>query len=245
LPNHGGLEINLIDSTAINAVLNRYLESHARTGTNTLALHLGALLGFAVEKGWMEKWPSIPMIPVQKRARPIVTEETLDQFLAVVDAQGCLPASFLVRAQVYMGRRNHEARMMKWSGLRMEQRSFIPDKTKNGDAPLMPIPDVMLPWFDKMAQETGTFGLICPGKTGEPRAHDFTIRYIRRALKAVGLLEDITDHRLRASFANILNKKGVPLPTIQKLMRHSKIETTRIYIETHEDEMRSAINLMR
>jgi integrase len=109
----------------------------------------------------------------------------------------------------------------------------------------MPIPDVMLPWFDKMAQETGTFGLICPGKTGEPRAHDFTIRYIRRALKAVGLLEDITDHRLRASFANILNKKGVPLPTIQKLMRHSKIETTMIYIETHEDEMRSAINLMR
>jgi hypothetical protein len=164
LPNHGGLEINLIDSTAINAVLNRYLESHARTGTNTLALHLGALLGFAVEKGWMEKWPSIPMIPVQKRARPIVTEETLDQFLAVVDAQGCLPASFLVRAQVYMGRRNHEARMMKWSGLRMEQRSFIPDKTKNGDAPLMPIPDVMLPWFDKMAQETGTFGLISPAR---------------------------------------------------------------------------------
>jgi site-specific recombinase XerD len=42
-----------------------------------------------------------------------------------------------------------------------------------------------------------------------------------------------------------LNKKGVPLPTIQKLMRHSKIETTMIYIETHEDEMRSAINLMR
>ncbi len=57
-----------------------------------------------------------------------------------------------------------------------------------------------------------------------------------------GLPEDITDHRLRASFANILNKRGVPLPTIQKLMRHSKVETTMIYIETREDETRQAIN---
>jgi integrase len=31
---------------------------------------------------------------------------------------------------------------------------------------------------------------------------------------------------------------------IQKLMRHSKVETTMIYIETREDEMREAINLV-
>lgn len=109
---------------------------------------------------------------------------------------------------------------------------------------MMPIPEAMIPWFEKLGKETGTFGLICPGKKGEPRAHDFTARYIRRAAKAVGLSETLTDHRLRASFANILNKKGVPLPTIQKLMRHSKVETTMIYIETREDEMRTAINLV-
>jgi integrase/recombinase XerD len=143
-----------------------------------------------------------------------------------------------------MGMRNHEARLMKWSGLRLDQKVFIPDKTKNGDAPVMPIPEVMLPWFEKLAQEGGTFGLICGGKTGEPRGHDFTARYIKRAAKEVGLPENLTDHRLRASFANILNTKGVPLPTIQKLMRHSKVETTMIYIETREQEMRSAINLV-
>jgi len=59
-----------------------------------------------------------------------------------------------------------------------------------------------------------------------------------------GLSDRITNHRLCASFANILNKKGVPLPTIQKLMRHSRVETTMIYIETREDEMRNAINLV-
>jgi site-specific recombinase XerD len=69
-------------------------------------------------------------------------------------------------------------------------------------------------------------------------------RYIKRAAKALGLPSNLTDHRLRASFANILNAKGVPLPTIQKLMRHSKVETTMIYIETREEEMREAINLV-
>lgn len=36
----------------------------------------------------------------------------------------------------------------------------------------------------------------------------------------------------------------MPLPTIQKLMHHSRVETTMIYIETREDEMRAAINLV-
>ena len=59
-----------------------------------------------------------------------------------------------------------------------------------------------------------------------------------------GTCESQTDHRLRASFANILNKRSGTLPLIQKFMRHSKIETTMIYIETREDEMRTAINLV-
>lgn len=55
---------------------------------------------------------------------------------------------------------------------------------------------------------------------------------------------NLTDHRLLASFANILNAKGVSLPTIMKLMRHSKVKTTMIYIETREEEIREAINLV-
>ena len=244
LPLIGGLQVSEIDSTAINTVLNRYLEHHTRRGTNTLALHLGAVLGFAIEKGWIKERPRIPTIPVQKQARPIIPTATLERFLEAVDACGSLHASFLVRAQLLMGMRNHEARLMTWSGFRREQKVFIPDKTKNGDAPVMPIPELMLPWFDRMGRKEGALGLICPGKNGKPRGHDFTTRYIKRAAKAVGLPENLTDHRLRASFANFLNEKGVPLPTIQKLMRHSKIETTMIYIETREDEMRAAINLV-
>ena len=76
------------------------------------------------------------------------------------------------------------------------------------------------------------------------RAHDFTARYLQRAAVPVGLPPHLTDHRFRASSENILNKRGVPLPIIRKLMRHSKVETTMTHIETREDEMRTAIRLV-
>jgi integrase len=227
-------------------VLNSYLKKFAASGANSVGLHISALLSFGIEKKWIKERPKIPKIPVQRKVRPIITRDDLDQFLAAVDAQNAPDISFLIRAQILMGLREHEARLMKWSGFRLDQKVFIPEKTKNGDAPLIPIPDVMIPWFGKMAALNGTFGFICPGlKPGKPRTHGYTTPYIKRALKAAGLSDRITNHRLRASFANILNKKGVPLPTIQKLMRHSRVETTMIYIETREDEMRAAINLMR
>ena len=248
LPILGGFQITEIDSTAISTVLNKYLERFAASGANSVGLHLGAMLAFAVEKKWLKAMerPKVPRIPVQKKSRPVLSVEDLDRFLEAIDEQGAMDVSFLVRAQLLMGMREHEARMMKWTGLSLERKVFVPDKTKNGDAPLMPIPDAMIPWFEKMAEVSGgTFGFICPGLAeGKPRTHDYTTPYIRRALKAAGLSERITNHRLRASFANILNKKGVPLPTIQKLMRHRRIETTMIYIETREEEMRAAINLV-
>jgi len=245
LPVLGGLQVSEIDTTAINTVLNAYLRKFSASGANSVGLHISALLSFSMEKKWIKERPRVTHIPVQKKVRPIITLEDRDRFLEAIDAQGALDISFLIRAQILMGMREHEARMMKWSGLSLEQKVFIPEKTKNGDAPLMPIPDAMIPWFEKMAGANGTFGFICPGlKPGQPRTHDYTTPYIKRALKTAGLSERITNHRLRASFANILNKKGVPLPTIQKLMRHSRVETTMIYIETREDEMRAAINLM-
>lgn len=245
LPFIGGFLVSQVDETAINGVMNRYLDGRSRSGANSLGGYVGIILTFAVTKGWITERPKIPTLQVQRKNRPIVPRDLLDRFLEAVDAQGNLHASFLVRAQILMGMRNHEARLMRWSGLRLDQKVFIPDKTKNGDAPVMPIPEAMLPWFEKLKPGGGTFGLICPGdREGKPRGHDFTVRYIRRAAIKVGLPENITDHRLRASFANILNKRGVPLPTIQKLMRHSKVETTMIYIETREEEMREAINLV-
>lgn len=108
-------------------------------------MNISALMGFALEKGWIDRKPRIQVVPMQKKARPILPMNDLDRFLDAVDAQGHLQTSFLVWAQLLIGMRKHEARVMKWSGLRLDQKVFIPDKAKNGGAPVIPIPEAMIP----------------------------------------------------------------------------------------------------
>jgi len=185
----------------------------------------------------------VPKLEIQKVARPIVTEEDLDAFLSAVDSLNVLDFSFMVRAQIYMGLRIDEAITMEWKGVRLNERVYIPSKTKNKDAPTMPIPDKMVPWFEKMAEKYGTFGYISPGRgKGKPHQGYYTNYWLSKLVAALEMSKKFTSHRLRATFANLLKQQNVPITTIQKLMRHSKVETTMIYIETREQEMRDAVN---
>lgn len=56
-------------------------------------------------------------------------------------------------------------------------------------------------------------------------------------------IEDFTKvHTLRHTFASHLVMAGVDLPTVQKLMGHSDIETTMIYSHLSPDHLSSAVN---
>ncbi len=61
----------------------------------------------------------------------------------------------------------------------------------------------------------------------------------------------VTDRRLRFcahcfrhTFASRLVAKGVALPVVQKLMGHATIQTTMRYTHTHDDQCRSAVDLL-
>ena len=54
---------------------------------------------------------------------------------------------------------------------------------------------------------------------------------------------DVTKiHTLRHTFASHLVMKGVDLPTVQKLLGHSDIQTTMIYSHLAQDHLNDAIN---
>ncbi|MES2320828.1 MAG: site-specific integrase [Pseudomonadota bacterium] len=53
------------------------------------------------------------------------------------------------------------------------------------------------------------------------------IRSANAACKVTG----ITPHRLRGTFATLLSEEGVPIQTIQKVMRHKNPMTTMNYLE--------------
>ena len=53
-----------------------------------------------------------------------------------------------------------------------------------------------------------------------------------------------SSHAGRRTFATKLNAKGVGMRTIQKLMGHSNIQTTSLYCDVTDEQMRNAVGLV-
>lgn len=73
-------------------------------------------------------------------------------------------------------------------------------------------------------------GLIAPGRGGIQLAPGYARRAMRSANKECGI-DGLTPHRLRGTFATMLSEAGVPIQTIQKVMRHKDPMTTMKYLE--------------
>ena len=56
------------------------------------------------------------------------------------------------------------------------------------------------------------------------------IRFILKSIEKASNIEDIHPHRFRRTFATNLAKRGMDVQTIAKLMGHSSIQTTMIYV---------------
>ena len=73
-------------------------------------------------------------------------------------------------------------------------------------------------------------------------------RVMRRWIKALGVkagIENLHPHTCRHSFATDMLKAGVNLPTIQKMLGHSNIGTTMIYLSIHDSDVELAMKGFR
>jgi site-specific recombinase XerD len=72
--------------------------------------------------------------------------------------------------------------------------------------------------------------------------------YVNRLLKIytrkAGINKNVSAHILRHSFATNLLKNGVDIIRIQKLLGHSSLKTTSIYIHTNIADLGQAVNLL-
>lgn len=55
-------------------------------------------------------------------------------------------------------------------------------------------------------------------------------------------LDQISPHQLRHSLARRLLTKGVPLPEVQRILGHTRLSTTGMYLTPSEDDLRDAID---
>lgn len=95
----------------------------------------------------------------------------------------------------------------------------------------MPIADWLRKHLEASRQPDG---LIVPRLDGRSFASSFARQAIRRANYRCAV-KGITPHRLLGTFASLLSETGVPIQTVQRIMRHKSYTTTMGYLEKNLD----------
>lgn len=173
------------------------------------------------------------MLKVQKRPRTTLATTTAKTWFAAVDVKTANhPAvGTAIRMMFGLGLRESEAIGARWEWIDWERRTYTPGITKGREAEPVPMPD----WLaEHLLPRRADSGLIVLTKTGRRYAPGFSRPVMKAANKAIGI-DGLTPHRLRGTFATLLSESGVPIQTIQKVMRHKSAMTTMAYLEKNLD----------
>lgn len=241
---HCGLGEKLVDDiTTVDVELARNVHLQGRQpGSANHWLRILRLLGmWAVKRKIIAALPwKVVKLKVQKRPRAILPIAAARAWFDAIDrATLRRPAvGTAVRLMFGLGLREGESASARWEWIDWQRQTYTPGITKGREAEPVPMPA----WLSEhLAPRRCAAGLIAPGKLGESLPAGFS-RTAMRTANAFCAVEGITPHRLRGTFATLLSEAGVPIQTIQKVMRHKNPMTTMAYLETNLETAARAQN---
>lgn len=229
----GDLRIDRITTADVEDARNLLLQTHAPSTANHWTRRLRLAFKWAVRRKVIPEVPwSLKEIKVQSRPRAILPAAKANRWLAAVDTQDCPAIARAIRLMIGLGLRENETRTARWEWIDWERETYTPGKTKGREAIPVPMHGWLVEYLRPFRKPAG---LIVANKRGAEYSAGFTSRAIKAANAATGV-EGITPHRLRGTFATMLSEAGVPIQTIQKVMRHKSPLTTMKYLELDLDQ---------
>ena len=220
----------------------------ARARTVNIELEgIKTMLNLAIKWDYLKDNPMKHVKPLKvddKKPLRFLTPEECERFLEACPKE-LYPVYFTFMST---GMRKAELEHLLWGDIDFRNRLVLirrkPDwQPKTGEREI-PISDELLIVLEKhkrKVKKSGkkdyVFEVIDGGKS-----HNMLRTELIKIAKVAGL-EDMTKvHTLRHTFASHLVMAGVDLPTVQKLMGHSDIETTMIYSHLSPSHLSNAVN---
>ena len=220
----------------------------ARARTVNLELEgIKTMLNLAIKWDYLKDSPMKRVKPLKvddKKPLRFLPQEECERFLEACPKH-LYPAYFTFLST---GMRKAELEHLCWGDIDFGNRLILirrkPDwKPKTGEREI-PISDDLLTILQahkkkakKSGQDDYAFEIIGAGKS-----HNMLRTELIKIAK-LARIEDLTKvHTLRHTFASHLVMAGVDLPTVQKLMGHSDIETTMIYAHLAPEHLARAVN---
>lgn len=177
-----------------------------------------------------------------KRRPPVYQQAEIDRIFAKCDAtEKAIFATLLLT-----GFREQELCYLAWPDVHVAnldtatvrvsgegKRGFSP---KDYEERFLPIPRdlaLLLKALPRTAQ------LVFPTKSGKPQTH--LLRRLKEIAEAADV-EGATLHKFRHTYATRLLESGCDIVTVQRLMGHSDLDTTRQYLDPDEKLKRNAVS---
>ena len=230
----GDKRIDRITTADVEVARNEHLQGRKPATANHWLRILKLLTMWAVKRGTIAALPwRVSMLKVQKRPRAILPLDVARAWFDAVDAATKRTPAIgtAVRLMFGLGLREGESTSARWEWIDWQRSTYTPGITKGREAEPVPMPSWLRAHLEPRRQ---SHGLIVAKEDGQSFAPGFA-RQAMRAANAACSVRGITPHRLRGTFATLLSEAGVPVQTIQRVMRHKSHATTMAYLEKNLD----------
>ena len=177
-----------------------------------------------------------------KRRPPTYRQEELDKIFGVCDER----EKTIFATLLLTGLREEELCFLTWpdvdiadldkATVRVSGEGKVGFTPKDYEERLIPIPRDLA---ELMARLPRTSALVFPTKSGNRQTHLLRrLKEIADAAEVAG----VTLHKFRHTYATRLLESGCDIVTVQRLMGHSDLDTTRQYLDPDERLKRAAVN---
>lgn len=240
IPALGTVRVDYISTPAIYGLQHQILQAGRSPVTANNMLRIVRLLcGYALKVRYIERIPfDVKPLRVQKKPRPILPASLIRDFFSCLRQRTRSPQiSVLLKVMIGLGLRESEALGMRWEWFDPSRRTYTVGKSKGREARVLPVPEWLWIAIHEMPKTLSEW--VFPAEDGKPHRAQYCKKALQKVCAQMGL-GNVTQHRLRATFASLHAEAGTPLPEIQGMLGHKSVQTTMIYVETSLDGKRKA-----
>lgn len=184
----------------------------------------------------------LPTVKVPDKRKDVLSQEELTELLTAIEHP--IIYEFLLFLSK-TGLRISEATGLRLRDINFRDRTFQVYR-KGGKVQVLPLAQSLIPSLEsyiKHVRPQATPYLFATDRTGR-LSPVYINQVLRNTIKQLGWTKHITAHSLRRSFATNLYLLNIDLITIQRLLNHQSLRTTQIYIQTADQRLFDAVDIL-
>ena len=239
------VEVDVIDEEELTDFLNYKKEQGCTPSTRNKYLFVfRSFFTFTEKKEITEENYAKDIKPVKTRdkSRTHLTREEVEELAESIDHE---IVRYAVYTAFYTGLRPSELLDLKIEDVDFHSEKINVIKGKGNKDRVIPMASelkkLLEEYLEEIRPDTESEKLFASYQSGS-MSHQFFNRKIGEAVEKLGWKKDVSAHVLRHSFASRLVEKDVSVEKIRRLLGHSSLRMTNVYLSTNPEALRDAVD---